>query len=207
MKISTLLFPCRCLFCNEVIPPNKPCCNNCLKYMDIVPHKRILPSGYMCVSAFIHEGIYREAVLKYKYRQHKQHYIQFALIMSDIISKYYNDMSFDYYTSVPPHTRKRNGRPYDQVKLVAKETARLNKAVYKPLLYQAADNRSQHTLSREERIANVKNVYRCIDDININNKNILLFDDVVTTGSTLSECANMLVEHGANSVCFVTITW
>ncbi len=207
MIISRFLFPCRCLFCDDVISPDKPCCNNCLKYLNIVPHKKVLPSGYTCVSAFVHEGVHRNAVLRYKYRQHKQHYIQFAIIMKDIISKCYDDINFDYYTSVPPHKKKTNERPYDQVKLLAKETARLNKTVYKPLLYQVKESKSQHSLSRDERIANVKNVYQCISGIDIKDKNILLFDDVVTTGSTLTSCADKLIEYGAGNVCFVTINW
>ena len=207
MLISRFLFPCRCLFCGEVIPADKPCCKNCLKYLDIVPHKRVLSSGYTCVSAFIHEGIHREAVLKYKYRQYKQHYIQFAIIMSSIIFECYDNISFDYYTSVPPHKHKTKERPYDQVKLLAKETARLNKTEYKSLLYQAVESKPQHSLSREERILNVKNVYQCIENIDISNKNILLFDDVCTTGSTLSECADKLINHGANNVYCATINW
>lgn len=207
MLISKLLFPCRCLFCGEVITSDKPCCENCLKYINIAPHKAVLSSGYTCVSAFIHEGIHREAVLKYKYRRYKQHYIQFAIIMNTIISECYNDIIFDYYTSVPPHRNKSKERSYDQVKLLAKETARLNKSVYKMLLYQAEDSKSQHSLSREERIVNVKNIYECIEGIDIKNKNILLFDDVCTTGSTLSECALKLTEHGANTVCCATINW
>lgn len=207
MKISSFLFPCRCLFCEEVIEADKPCCKSCMKYINLKPHRQSLPNGFMCISAFFHEGVHRQAVLKYKYRKYKQHYIQFAIILSDVINENYNNINFDYYTSVPPHSRKTSDRPYDQVKLLAKEAARLNHIAYKPLLQQVGDNKPQHTLSMEDRISNVKNNYKCTNTENVKGKNILLFDDVVTTGSTLSACSDELIKCGANNVFCITINW
>ncbi len=208
MFLYTWFFPCRCLFCDEVILPYEPCCDKCKKYLKIVPHKQTLPGGQTCLSAFLHEGVHRQAVLNYKFHNHKQYYIQFSIILNKMIKDYYSDVLFDCYTSVPPHSKKnRFVVSFDKTKLLAQETARLNGIEYQSLLYQFKDNKHQHTLSKEERIVNVKDVYRCFNDIDIKGKTILLFDDVVTTGSTLSACADELMKAEAKNVYCITITW
>jgi len=209
MWIYKLFFPCRCPFCDKTISPDKPCCDNCLKYLDIVPSIKTIPDGYQCLSAFLYEGIYRKAVLKYKYHNHKQLYFQFAIILSRIIKERYNDIEFDYYTSVPPHLnkKKKSVKKFDQTALLAKETARLDNRMYKMLLYQSKDYRIQHSLSKEERMINTIGVFKCIESIDVTNKVILLFDDIVTTGSTLSSCVDELIKCGAKNVYCVTLAW
>lgn len=209
MLIHKLLFPCRCPFCDEAINSDEPCCDDCKKYLEIVPSVRTLPNGHKCLSAFLYEGIYRKAVLKYKYHKRKQLHYQFAIILSTIIKEKYYDIDFDCYTSVPPHIHKRKNtdKKFDQTSLLAKETAKLDKIQYQRLLFQSKEYRTQHTLSKEERIVNVKGVFECLNDADINNKTILLFDDIVTTGNTLSSCVDMLMKNGAKQVYCVTIAW
>ena len=55
-------------------------------------------------------------------------------------------------------------------------------------------------LSEDERWAAVKGLYQISDNINVNGKKIILLDDVFTTGATLSECSNVLLQNGAQNV-------
>ncbi len=209
MLIHNLLFPCRCPFCDKTICRDVPCCDDCKQYLDIVPSIRTLPNGHKCLSAFLYEGIYRSAVLNYKYRRRKQLYCQFAIILSSIIKNKYHDIKFDYYTSVPPHKnkRKKSDKKFDQTALLAKETAKLDNIEYKMVLYQSKEYRTQHTLSKEERIVNVKGVFERLENSDIKNKTILIFDDIVTTGNTLSSCVDIMMKNGAKQVYCVTIAW
>ena len=63
--------------------------------------------------------------------------------------------------------------------------------------------RRQNELSREERLVNLNGAFRVKDGTDICGSNILLIDDVMTTGATLNECAGVLLSGGAKSVtCF-----
>lgn len=205
--LSKLLFPCRCPICKQVITPNTPTCNACADYLNIKPHKQILSNGCVCVSAFRHDGVWRRAVLNYKFYGNRQYYIQFSLILKYIIEDVYPEIKFDVYTSVPSHQEKIKARGFDQVMILAKETARLQKCVYKQLLYQTKNNKFQHELSSEERIANVADIYKCCDADFVKGKTILLFDDIITTGATMLEASKELYQAGAEKVYCITINW
>ncbi len=203
--VEELLFPCRCPFCMQVIPWNEKTCKDCVKYTKL-PHKRlVLSNGCRCSSLYLHKGVWRRAVISYKYESCKQLYLQFSLMLKDLILDEYAEEHFDAYTSVPMHKSKLRERGFDHTKLLARETARLNGAQYLPLLEQTVLNKTQHTLSREERAVNVHNIFSCKENADVKGKHILLFDDIITTGATLSECCKALLEAGADKVDCVTI--
>ena len=118
-----------------------------------------------------------------------------------------NSSNFDYYTSVPTHKSKIKKRGYDQTRLIAVNAADLYKCKYKKLLIQYKSNKSQKGLSAKERRKNVKDIYKISEKYNVQGKTILIIDDVVTTGSTLSACADILLQNGAKAVYCATITY
>lgn len=63
----------------------------------------------------------------------------------------------------------------------------------------------QSSLNKEQRQENLKNAYEVKNKEYIKDKNILIFDDIYTTGSTANECAKMLVEAGAKIIGILTI--
>ena len=63
----------------------------------------------------------------------------------------------------------------------------------------------QSKLNKEERKANIQGVYKLIDSKNIKNKNIILIDDVYTTGSTVNECARVLQQARPKSISVLVI--
>lgn len=207
MLFSKMLFPPRCPFCSALIEPNKAACEKCFKYTQLAPHRQILTNGCICLSVFHHEGVWRKAVLDYKYHGNRQYYSPLAIILNNIISSRYSENHFDLYTSVPIHKDKLMERGFDHVKLLAKETARLGNQKYKPLLIQTSPNEFQHSLNGSERANNVKNIYSCTSSKTANGADILLFDDIVTTGATLCECSTILLNAGAKSVSCVTMNW
>lgn len=71
-------------------------------------------------------------------------------------------------------------------------------AAASPLLLKKKDNKTQHELSKKERLLNVKGVYEAQGEIT--GKRILLVDDILTTGSTMQEAASVLWKNGADHV-------
>lgn len=173
--------------------------------LKLQPHEKKLSNGCTCISALRYEGKYRTAVLKYKSGgQFKEMYKSYALILSKVISRLYEDIDFDYYTAVPTNKKLFH---FDQVTPFAKETAQLRNAEFKPLLSQSRKKKTQRKLNSEKRESNVKDTFKCIDKNVVKGKTVLLFDDVLTTGSTLTECSNELIRSGAEKVYCVTINW
>ena len=72
-------------------------------------------------------------------------------------------------------------------------------------LVKVKRNPSQTRLTREERLKNVKNVYKVRDPQILKDKSIRLLDDVFTTGATLNECAKVLKKAGARRVEGITL--
>lgn len=205
MSFANLLFPARCPFCGSLIESDKSTCDKCVRYLQIAPHRQMLENGCICVSLFRHEGVWRTAVLNYKFYNNKQYYIQFSYMLSDAVKSAFSTKSFDLYTSVPIHKKRLRKRGFDQVRLLAKRTAKINGCVYKPLLKQNVQSEVQHYLSKEKRESNVKGIYGAVSPNEIQGKCILLFDDIITTGSTLLECSNVLLESGASDVYCITL--
>ena len=73
------------------------------------------------------------------------------------------------------------------------------------LLVRQRETISQVGLSREERMANVHGAFRVGDAMRISNRSVILVDDVMTTGTTLSECARTLRRAGAKQVWAATV--
>ena len=101
--------------------------------------------------------------------------------------------------------KKELKRGYNQSKLLAKELGKeLNIKVINTLV-KVKENRTQSTLLENERKENVKNVFEIIKESNIENKNIILVDDILTTGSTIRTCSKILKENGAKKICALTM--
>ena len=77
-------------------------------------------------------------------------------------------------------------------------------AGYKDILIKIKDNKIQSTLNKQQRIENVKNAYKLKNIQIIKQKNILIIDDIYTTGATVNECAKVLKQQNCN-VSIITI--
>ncbi len=173
---------------------------------DIAPHKRQLSDKTVCYSAYEYEGVVRRAIIDYKYKKRSQYAKSFALTYQRIIDEAGLRQKYDVYTSVPTHHHAERGR-FDQVKRIAVPTARMEGVPYKQLLTPTRKTVYQHSLSEKMRRENAKGLYAPISSQLISGKRILIFDDVVTTGSTLGECANVLFEAGAEKADCITLAW
>lgn len=90
--------------------------------------------------------------------------------------------------------------------LIAKEIAKeLNIQYEEKILQKVKDIKPQSLLSKEEREKNIKGAYKVNGQQKIQNKKILLIDDIYTTGSTVNECSNELKEAGASEIDIFTI--
>lgn len=206
-----LLFPPQCIFCGETIAPGTKVCQKCAK--------EILPSGTVrcvpipvngreisCAFLYPYEGKVRDSILAYKFHGQKQYAGYYAERLAKQVNEIFPEAGFDLVTSVPLSDERKKERGYNQSELIANPLADALHLPYVPCLRKIKKNQVQHLLNREQRVRNVRGVYGlCGEDVK--EKHILLVDDIVTTGSTLAECANVLFQGGAKKIACAAIAW
>jgi ComF family protein len=107
---------------------------------------------------------------------------------------------FDIIVPVPLHPTRQRERGFNQASLLAELlTARIS-IPRKPVLKRVRYTTTQTALDRAERMENLHNAFRLRKNADVRGLRVLLIDDVLTTGSTLSECARILKRSGAISV-------
>ncbi|HZP23690.1 MAG TPA: ComF family protein [Terriglobales bacterium] len=108
---------------------------------------------------------------------------------------------------VPLHRSRRRSRGFNQAELIAKAAVkRLPALDFAPgVLVRQRETISQVGLSREERIENMRGAFRVADAGRVKGRTVIVVDDVMTTGTTLSECARVLKRAGAENVWAATV--
>ncbi|MGN1034667.1 MAG: ComF family protein [Oscillospiraceae bacterium] len=153
-----------------------------------------------CVAAFYYRKPMSDIVCNFKFKRNWNKARALAKIFEKIITFNYEEYAMDIITFVPELDKNKK-----HVLLLAREAARQLNKKYKPPLKKICNNKTQHNLSRQECLNNTKGVYMSKENIDVHGKNIILIDDIVTTGSTLNECARILKFAEANEVLCAAI--
>jgi len=214
--ISDLVFPKRCLKCDQEgsylclvcqtkiefnqkaycplckqTSSNYNICNNCQT-------KTALRAVFV-VSNYNQQTI-EQLVHNLKYRYVEDLAIIIAQLMADFMVKnrFLNEESV--ITCVPLHKKRQAERGFNQSQLIAKHFSQIMDLEYKELLIRTRNTLSQTQLKRKERQENVKMAFKVIENNLAKNKTIIIIDDVLTTGSTLNECAQVLAQQDYNNI-------
>lgn len=155
---------------------------------------------------FKYEGIIKERLIKFKFREKAYVYKAFVnfLIKNEKVCRFLK--SYDIIIPVPIHYNRKVTRGYNQSALIANELAKKLSIKYEEkVLLKKVNNKPQSTKNKEDRVENVIGVYYTQNEEQIYNKKILLLDDIYTTGSTVNECSKILRQAGAKSIGILTI--
>lgn len=208
-SLKYLVYPNVCLICGKKIAENKTyaCekCNDILKYNMKRQSKFYINKHFeKVISCFEYEGVIRNKILEFKFRNKPYLGNSFAKIMAESLAKIKNE--FDLIIPVPMHYKRYFKRGYNQSSILAKQIAKLlNKKCVTHVLRKVKNVVPQSTLNSTLRKTNVLNTYQIFNDSKILGKRILLIDDIYTTGATADECAKILKTHGVKSVIVATI--
>ena len=155
---------------------------------------------------FSYEGIIREKILQYKFKEYSYLSNTFCEFFINNKKLYGFLKKYDIITSVPISNLRKRERGYNQSEIIAKELARLAEIkMEKHVLLKTKDNKMQSTLNKEERKNNVKNVYKLINKEKIDNKKILIFDDIYTTGATIEACIEEISKANIKQIGIITL--
>ena len=199
--ILRLIFPDKCPFCGRVV--NKyGICGDCFKSLPRTGSNYKKKGDFFsgCVAPLYYEGNVRESLLRFKFRSCSHYAKCYAELVYDCIEKEYPD-GVDIISWVPVSKKRLRSRGYDQARLLAEEIAKLMGMNAVPVLEKHKHAAAQSGVgSADKRKANILGAYRVLNAELVENKKILLIDDIVTTGATLSECAKTLLKAGAQQI-------
>lgn len=103
---------------------------------------------------------------------------------------------------MPIHGKRRKARGYDQSELLAYHLGMLLDIPCEAMLVRCRETKPQYKLGAQQRRRNVRGAFICAKDARPEGKNVLLIDDVFTTGATAGECMKVLADAGANVMVF-----
>jgi len=140
-----------------------------------------------------------------KYRGYTRIGLEYGQWLGEVlISEKMTD--YDYIVPVPIHSARKRERGFNQSDLIAQGINKILKIkIAFDLLKKTKYTFSQTSLSISERLQNLKNIFVFNEKYNVTGKKILLVDDVITTGSTLNNCALVLLENKAQQVDVATL--
>ena len=204
-----LIYPPRCIFCGKLLKEGEEeLCALCTASLPVTEGKGTEQTGEFfqkCVSPLYYVGDVRESFCRFKFQGAEGYGSAYARWMADCVRDHVEE-SFDLITWVPLSRKHLRKRGYDQARLLACHMARELGREVTPLLRKPRDIKTQSGLGgAEERKANVLGAYELLPEVTVADKTVLLVDDIITTGATLSECARVLRTAGAASVICVTL--
>jgi ComF family protein len=157
------------------------------------------------ISAYRSRGIVRRIVLDFKYgRQVHLRHLLARWLCAAINDERIRGHHFDVIVPVPLHRARERERGFNQAALLADLLSAEMSILAKPVLQRVRYTTTQTAFDRAERMENLRGAFRLRKHADVRGLRVLLIDDVLTTGSTVSECARVLKDAGASSVHAVT---
>lgn len=155
---------------------------------------------------FKYDNLIRKLIIDYKFNEKPYLYRSFLEFLNNYQKEYIQFKIYDIIIPVPISKKRKKERGYNQSLLIARKISSKEKIkLGDKVISKVKNNNTQSKLNKEERAENVKNVYKITSNKEIINKNILLIDDIYTTGATLNECSRMLKKAGAKKIDVLTI--
>lgn len=212
---SYLLFPKRCAVCNKVLHISYDFCEDCFKTLRPIPEhyanmfisnsdifkkhgEKIYFDGM--AGAYFHSDGSKELIYNYKFYNRSELSDIIALSLTDTFNKYLSDKNIDCVCAVPTSFYGVLQRGFNHTEKICKALCKNISPKYIKLLKQIKRKNTQHKLDAAARRENVKGVWAVKKKYDIRSKNILLIDDIITTGATVNECAKILKSAGAAKV-------
>ena len=204
-RLLDLLYPPKCAFCRKLVTDGRMLCPDCERALP-VPEKekqsKKISGLAVCLSPLYYTGDVRQSLHRYKFQGAAAYYRIYAELMVACVREH--GLTADLVTWVPLSRKRLRRRGYDQARLLAEEVAGRLALPCEQTLEKIRNNPAQSgTSGAEERQKNVLGVYRAVTSFA--GEHVLLVDDIVTTGATLSEAAKELLNAGAEQVSGLTL--
>jgi ComF family protein len=224
--IFNLIFPKICIHCRTNITSKESLlcdvCRSTLEFRsgDFCPQCGAILNSNKCemceeinycfdkaFSAFSYTKVMKSLIYSIKYDDMKKVGEFLAFYLSEYWEKYVNILDIDYVIPVPLHKVKKRMRGYNQASIIGENFAKLlNFKFDSSLIKRIYFTKTQTKLTKFQRAKNIKNAFKITKADKIKDKNILVIDDVFTTGSTVNEISEMLKNNNAGKIYILTVS-
>lgn len=218
-KLIRMLYPERCPVCDAIIPLTEDYCKCSAEISEKINDEYCRHCGQNAedcscfsenafylpdiVGVYYYGGRVRADILNLKFNNSKRLAVKLGTDMAIRCATAYSDIDFDIVSFMPMSKRAYNIRGYNQSELLARQISKQLFVSCQPLFEKIKDTSAQHELSAGERAVNLYDSVKLRNGVSVEGKNILLCDDVKTTGATLFQCVDILEKAGALRVCCV----
>ncbi|MCR4925899.1 MAG: double zinc ribbon domain-containing protein [Clostridiales bacterium] len=218
-KFLGLVYPEKCACCGRVITPDSLVCEYCIDALPYINEPICTDCGIektnctcnnrknsynSLIAPFYYKGVIARSIRDFKFGSKKYIYRFLANEMANCVNNKYDEDVFDFICCVPMTKQKISQRGYNQSELLAREIGTTLGIRYVDALEKLYEIPEQHSLNAQQRKGNVIGVFEAKEDVDFQDANILLCDDIKTTGATLEECTKILLLAGAKQVKCVT---
>jgi competence protein ComFC len=172
-------------------------CKKSIMTIDISYQDKIISYGY-------YGGVLKELILRFKYKNNFTAGDILAEFLEECIIK---NFKYEEYiiTYIPLSKKSKKARGFNQCEYIAKKIAIDLRIEVLEILIKVKETKEQKTLKKDERCENIKNAFKLKDGIKLNNLNIILIDDVITTGATLNEAYRLLKKFKVKDIKLLTL--
>lgn len=206
-KIFNIFFPPKCILCRKLLTQEETdLCRDCRENQpEYTGHKIKLSFLAQWTGLWYYKENVRQSILRYKFGGKRSYAAAYGrLLAMKLMKEGWDDT--DVLTWIPISRQRKRKRGYDQTELFAKFTAEELGLELIPTLRKIRNTKPQSIMGdAAHRRANILGAYEVIDPGLVKDKQVLLLDDIVTTGATASEAARMLLTAGAKEVKLATL--
>lgn len=218
-ELVGFFLPQFCSGCNCKLQSNeKHICSSCINSIQRADKKRIsleferkfkhsaIISDFTSLFVFEKDKELQNIIHSFKYNKKFSSAVKLGEIMGSRLSTDFLNWNIDAIVPVPLHKLKKAERGFNQSYYIAKGISRqTNIIILKNILKRIRYTESQTALSLTEREINISNAFKVSWQNKIEDKTLLLIDDVITTGATIRECGKALLNGGARAVYAASI--
>lgn len=210
-KILDILFPQTCGICGKL--NDKSLCKKCEKLLNaqssfnIDNYNENFETNFNeHLYIFEYQGIIRKKILEYKFHEKSYLYKTFANFILKNKNFCEKLKKYDIIIPIPISKKRYKFRGYNQSLLIAKYLSKmLNIELAQDCIFKTKNIVEQSKLNKQDRLENIIGVYELKNKYKLENKKILIFDDIFTTGSTVNECSKILRQASPTEIGVLTL--
>jgi ComF family protein len=212
--VLSLAFPFPASDEAEPKPVLPPCCSRCG-----YPYEHVPDAPFVCSSCadtewsfawaragYLTEGQVHEAVVGFKYEEQFFRLRQLSGWLTEAFDRYAAEEKWDALVPVPLYHRRQRERGFNQARELAGGLSRRRGVPVWSCLRRLRETPSQTGLERRARRENMRNAFGLKGGFDVSGRNLLLIDDVFTTGATTNACAHVLAQAGAGRLAVLTVS-
>jgi ComF family protein len=195
-----LIFPPKCEVCRQ--PGRDALCPECCRQI------KFLRPQLGVYSAAVYDGVVKEALHRFKFQGRQGLAEPLGVLLVQYLSQApgLKMSEVEALVPVPLHRKRLRQRGYNQAELLARVIGRYYDKPVVTALERQRNTHAQFDLPRQERFTNLKEAFRVGDRAAVQNRKVMLVDDIYTTGSTVGECVRALKTAGARRIEILTLS-